>query len=580
MQPLVNKANAAGSTRACHATGSAVGYPLAMPFRVAVALSSLLLSGCAVPLSHRELYSNGAPRAEGEIVAGRQQGEWNFFFESGRAQARGTYREDRRHGHWTFWHENGAVEMEGEFLDGLRAGYWRYGRPNGKPLMEGYFHEDHEIGEWRYYDEEGRLREAGDRDGSKSVLRWTTYYADGRTKSEGMFFDNVAVGKWSSWDSTGHRSEREYALPDDCRIVRESWPDGKLRRNGVTRNGKPVGRWSSWHPGGTRRMAGDFGDGSRGGVWLAHGFDGKPMASGRLDRGRVSGPWLVRDANGVRSKRFADRPAPVWSGNWSTERDLSGRPLISLVETWLGEIRSPARAPARLVRRVEAGTPRSRPVPGKPSPTVHPPNFWTVRDRANYKRFVDALSRVRPKGTGGSYSRRVGKGSPLRATGSRLVGSRPPGRGAARCGRGKLKLGEVRGKRIVLVVLHGFGGEVCPYCCAQTEVLHDQFEKFRERDTEVFVVFPGDRGRLDRFLETYARTVEQEGNPNYTAFFDPDLKLVDSLRVRWQKKNLAQPTAMVIDRSGVVRYAFVGEKLEDRPTIASLVSAIDDLEEQ
>ena len=70
--------------------------------------------------------------------------------------------------------------------------------------------------------------------------------------------------------------------------------------------------------------------------------------------------------------------------------------------------------------------------------------------------------------------------------------------------------------------------------------------------------------------------VELEGGlePPFPIVLDTNLAAVRAYKIEGR---LAKPTAMVIDREGTVRYAYVGTNKTDRPSVQDLLSALDAL---
>lgn len=65
-------------------------------------------------------------------------------------------------------------------------------------------------------------------------------------------------------------------------------------------------------------------------------------------------------------------------------------------------------------------------------------------------------------------------------------------------------------KNVVLVFTEGFNGMLCAYCQTQTSRLIANYDKFKELDTEILVVYPGKRDHLDEFIEAALKTEKKE----------------------------------------------------------------------
>lgn len=138
-----------------------------------------------------------------------------------------------------------------------------------------------------------------------------------------------------------------------------------------------------------------------------------------------------------------------------------------------------------------------------------------------------------------------------------------------------VKLADFRGKKnAVLVFTRGIPattGAVCPFCTTQTSRLAANYDEFARRDTEVLAVFPGDKSRVDEFR----RAVEIESKGQTTPFplvLDEQFVAVDQLGIRG---DLAKPSTYIVDKQGLVRFAYVGAHAGDRPSIKALLRQLD-----
>src|SRR5690606_24660260 len=102
-------------------------------------------------------------------------------------------------------------------------------------------------------------------------------------------------------------------------------------------------------------------------------------------------------------------------------------------------------------------------------------------------------------------------------------------------------------------------------------------QDFAARDTAVIAVYPGRRSRLDAFLEAY-RNQFGTSPPRFLFTYDPELGLANSLGIGPPEGKIARPTILLLDKTGVVRYAYVGNRKEDRPSVDRLLAEIDRLQ--
>ena len=137
-------------------------------------------------------------------------------------------------------------------------------------------------------------------------------------------------------------------------------------------------------------------------------------------------------------------------------------------------------------------------------------------------------------------------------------------------------------KNIVLVVTRGFAGQVCVYCSTQTSMYVNNYARIAERDAEVIVVYPLEemdgQGTLERFIKSVRAKLEDERHKSepipFPLVLDPALKGVNELGIR---ADLAKPSTYILDKQGRVRFAYVGQKDSDRPSISAVLRQLDKL---
>lgn len=545
-----------------------------------LAVLALLLPCCkwayakvAETLRYVARYDNGVTRKEGSLQDGRQVGRWTFHYEDGRKRSEGDYRDDHQVGAWTAWYENGRVEWQGSYDEkGARSGPWTFFYDDGQRRAAGRFADDMEQGRWTFWDHRGVVQRTGDFLDARMVGWWSYCGDDGKPRASGLLLDGTRVGPWQTTDAQGAAAAVDYPLPQGLQLVRETWPDGSCKRTGLMRDGKPVGGWASFHEGGGLRMTCVHADGAVRTFWCA-GADGTVLAEGRLDGNELIDWTSSRDGAAPAADRTPLPPVPSGGGEWSSPSIAKAQPADEVVAVWLAEIRAPASpvaapAPAATAAPVAADSPRL-PSPRQPD--------WTVLESKELEATVRqyevgsqkppaAFARYSvPKALQGVPRRRADlEGKPLelqelRATDGTTV-----------------KLADYRGKkRVLLVVLRGFFGQVCVYCVAQTEALARSKADFEGLNLEVLIVYPGPEGNEQAFLQAYEETFEK-GPPPYRVFYDPDLQMVKQLGI--EGGDLAYPTTIFLDEQGIVRYAYTGAHRADRPAAQDLIKFIRSLD--
>lgn len=143
----------------------------------------------------------------------------------------------------------------------------------------------------------------------------------------------------------------------------------------------------------------------------------------------------------------------------------------------------------------------------------------------------------------------------------------------------KIKLGDYAGeKNVMLVFTEGFNGILCPFCQTQTSRLVSNYEKFKERDCEVIVVYPGAEEHLDEFIEAALKTEkEQVDKVPFPIVLDKDFAATDFFDIH---SMLAHPSTYLIDKQGAVQFAYVGTDMTaDRPSVKAMLKRLDQLKE-
>jgi len=155
----------------------------------------------------------------------------------------------------------------------------------------------------------------------------------------------------------------------------------------------------------------------------------------------------------------------------------------------------------------------------------------------------------------------------------------------------KVDLASYRGKsNLVLVITRGFVGSeqpqedgkivgnFCAYCSTQTSRLIANYSKFKQRNTEVLVVFPvvreEDQGELQKFAVRVQGKGKTVADAPFPLLLDVDLKAVDALGIR---SDLSNPATYILDKQGEVRFAYVGEGYTDRPSVKALLEQLDQI---
>jgi antitoxin component YwqK of YwqJK toxin-antitoxin module/peroxiredoxin len=505
-------------------------------------------------VDYTETWSSGMPKSRGSLAGGLQSGEWTFFYESGRPRAKGTYQNDRMIGAWTFFHENGVAERAGSFDEtGKRTGEWTFHYADQTPQARGSYVLDAEDGPWVFYGTNGVVEREGQFDNGKLSGLWTYYHASGRPKATGFYHVGQRVGPWTLVDEQGQQVVQDFGSKPGLAIVVEKHDNGARRRTGIVIDQKPVGRWTSWHGNGALRFCCTLTGGTASGVYEVRDASGAVTAQGVL-------PAVATAATPIPDAVLplvADVARPVDAA------------MLQPLATAGGAAPPPPPAVTRVVENIERQPAR---MPAAPQPE------FTVKQKQEMESYVrEYTDGPRPGGSMfSSYAPDTSKPRP-RGQGERseLVGKPLPFQVLRGVDGQELDIAQYKGKkRVMIVVLRGFLGEVCCYCVAQTKALSQSRERLEQLGVEVLVIYPGARENEESFEQAYRMTFN-EGGPPYRVFYDPDLALVTKLGIAG---DLAFPSTIVLDREGIVQYAYVGEHRADRPAAKKLIEVIEGMQ--
>ena len=123
-------------------------------------------------------------------------------------------------------------------------------------------------------------------------------------------------------------------------------------------------------------------------------------------------------------------------------------------------------------------------------------------------------------------------------------------------------------KNVVLVFLRGF---LWPFCRRHLEQLRQDYHLFEERDTEIVVIAPDTMMNAQSFFEK---------NPvPFTALVDNSLEVYQQYDVQSKLISLGQrPGLFIIDKQGIVQFAYIGGQQWEIPTNAQVLEKLDELE--
>ena len=138
----------------------------------------------------------------------------------------------------------------------------------------------------------------------------------------------------------------------------------------------------------------------------------------------------------------------------------------------------------------------------------------------------------------------------------------------------RIQVKDFKGKKnVVIVFTEGFNKMLCPFCKTQTSRLIANYDKFKELDTEILVVYPGETEHLATFIDA-AKTIDKEqvDAVPFPIVLDQDFTATDFFKIRSMQ---AHPSTYIINKRGEICLAYVGADMSaDRPSVKALLNRI------
>ena len=485
-----------------------------------IALFIAGLVGCG-PEAVRTFDRDGRVQAEGTTNGKQQIGQWTYYHANGTRKALGSWVADKQDGPWQWWYSDGSPQFAGSYADhGLRTGVWRSWHPGGSRASEGTYRDDRQVGVWTYWHPQQGVSASGTFAAGVKHGYWLARNLDGTPASAGLYLQGLKVGPWVTW-AGGVATVADF--------------------------GAPVGHTASW-TGTSWELRGPTQ------VWLEFASDGHPVRLVTHVQAAPSGEGLPlpADLSGVTTDWTPLRPAAPTTPVATTP---SVPPVLAETPTTVPPPPVAAATPAQI----------ETPVPGL-SPTPLNPTGLTTGDLAKAELLIKTYT-VGKSQSNSEYD--WGSTSPQGDPSGRTLIGKPLAQTRFLSSTGSVIDLTRLAKPVVVVVMRGFSGQVCIYCASQTAAIANAYPQFTAAGAEVVVVYPGPTEAVPAFIQA-VQSLRQKPAPMLIGL-DVSLLLVRSLGI---EANLAKPTSLIIDRNGIVRYAYVGASMADRPSVEDLLKAL------
>lgn len=199
------------------------------------------------------IFGEGVLLGEGIIdAAGKKQGSWKEYFETGEILAVGKYINNERTGSWIFYHKNGKVEQKGSFTNkGIPDGEWNYYYESGNLLKKEFYDNGDPEEEYIEYSDSGEVIVKGMFSEGFETGEW--YYAIGDVIEKGKYQDGVQVDWWEQRSKSDEQLIFKGKYSDGLPEGRHTWyfSDGTKKSEGLYVNGLREGNWRIFAPDGT-----------------------------------------------------------------------------------------------------------------------------------------------------------------------------------------------------------------------------------------------------------------------------------------------------------------------------------------
>lgn len=295
------------------------------------------------PMTIRQRYPDGKDQLIRQVIQDENgnyvnHGPWRLYNQRRELVARGQFDNGLMDGTWERWHPANSggmfskepfTKFEGPFIstatfsDGKLDGVWIISDRNARKILEVPYRDGkrHGPATW-YYPNSQRLRTVNFRNGfldgplmewdeqnrivrndeyinGQKVVRVTSFFAPNQLKSETYYLDGKLElgGEDSWWDG----EPAEY-VNDGIRVQHGptvAWhANGQRKMAGQYKDDQRVGLFVWWHENGTRALAGRYQDGLKTGTWTWWHKNGMKSIEGEYKRDEPVGQWTWWNAGG------------------------------------------------------------------------------------------------------------------------------------------------------------------------------------------------------------------------------------------------------------------------------------------
>ena len=140
----------------------------------------------------------------------------------------------------------------------------------------------------------------------------------------------------------------------------------------------------------------------------------------------------------------------------------------------------------------------------------------------------------------------------------------------------EVKIGNYKGKPLVVVFTRGFPGYICPMCVAYTAQLTLAYPEIQKRGGQLMIVFPGPAEKRDQFVKACCEAADEEpGALPFPVCLDADLAVVNRFNLQ---ADLSRPATIVFDAAGEDAFCHIGSDPSERPKVDAILKTLERLQ--
>jgi antitoxin component YwqK of YwqJK toxin-antitoxin module len=258
---------------------------------------------------------------EGQLVNGKEEGTWKFYYENGALQYEMPFSKGKENGKMTYYYKNGKINYLAYFVDGEREGFYQSFHMNGKLETEGYYSKGERYGPWDYYYANGKLETREFYMANQITGKDYEYNVDGTPEGYSVykndFFNNYyqtdtsgnVYNKTNLTYGTGKYKliqpgkqlmlEATYKGGSKDSISISYFNDKNIRNIQSYKYGVRNGLYKSYNENGKLKSEGMYVDGDQEGEWRYYNEDGKMYRKANFREGEYHGPYFTYHSNGA-----------------------------------------------------------------------------------------------------------------------------------------------------------------------------------------------------------------------------------------------------------------------------------------